>query len=111
MTINNVQLAKAIGALYHLTNGGDGDWTDTDEAIQQAALSLLPKMTCGDDAAAVLLAEHTSLGMEEIADVLDIPVQRVSDALRQRDAEDAARLAAWHAEMDALYAAQEDIEW
>ena len=80
MAINNVQLVKAIGAMYRCTNGGDGDWTDTDEAIQQAALKLWESHTCSDDEAAVLLFQHTPFGSEEIADFLDVDERVVKDA-------------------------------
>ena len=110
--MDNVQLAKAIGALYHLTNGGDGDWTDTDEAIQKAAFLLWEKATCSSEEMAVMLAQYSPLDVSTIADFLDISDERVRAAIADDvTEEDGRRWAAMLAEDDAIRALEEEFEW
>lgn len=112
MTINNVQLAKAIGALYHLTNGGEGDWTDTDEAIQKAAFLLWEKATCSSEEMAVMLNVYSPLDRGAIADFVDISIDRVDAAIAQAKAEeDERRYYAMLTEDDIRRALEDDTVW
>lgn len=109
MIINNVQIVKTIGAMYRCTNGGDGDWTDTDEAIQQAALKLWESHTCSDEEAAVMLFQHTPFGFEEIADFLDVDERVVKDAWANFAKVEYERRMQYLNLRAELY--QEDVEW
>ena len=106
--MNNTQLARAIGALYRLTNGGDGDWTGTDEAIQQAAFLLWEKSDARPEEMAVMLAQYSPLDVPAIADFLDISDERVSAAIAE---DDARKLRAIVAELDAQGALEDGAEW
>ncbi len=109
--MNNVKLAKAISALYLCTGGGDGEWTDTDEAIQQAAFGLLEQADCSAEGMAVMLHYYSPLHDDTIADILDISIERVITAVADdKAAEDARRYAAMVAYDDAARA-WEDVEW
>jgi hypothetical protein len=87
----NQQIAAAIAALYRSTNRDNGEWTDTDELIQQAAFGLWNQASCDSETMAVYLMQLSDMTPDTIASFCDIDVSRVYAALRDHYAQQEAR--------------------
>ena len=75
---DNKKLAKAVVALYGVTAAApDAEWTDEDEAIQQAAFKLYEAADCRAETFAQYMLEAGCSDLILIANFTDLPDRTV----------------------------------
>lgn len=74
---DNKKLAKAVVALYGVTTAPDAEWTDEDEAIQQAAFKLYEAADCHAETFAQYMLEAGCSDIDLVASFTDVPERTV----------------------------------
>lgn len=80
--MDNEKLAKAIVALYSVSNSDVDKWDDADEAINNAAFLLFEKVDCGAIDFGVMLVKN-GMSQDFVQDFCDVSARTLGWACRE----------------------------